>query len=528
MKHPLAILFVILSLAVTIWAQQTNERAANNPLDCAILLFSKDSSRFGLSDFLTRALFRSGRDSDAIEIARSNKVLFGGFEELSVLGLERLRTGDKVAAIKFANAAFDDYSAEVDGVSADRLFPLVDLMIELGKPEFALKIVEQQGEPEEKAKILVELAKAYFKYGDKDASLNVLETAITVFDSHDYRDMFDRADQFIKLGEKARALDLVSKIENDDVILSDKLNLDKVYCQLFFRFMELGDYKRAASNWEQIANNDDVSARLEFSSGMMRGRRFAEAERVLANVSQEELEQYQVGREVVKQYLELGKTASAERSAKVISVSNDDEDQQDAFLQIADHYIKLKENVAAAAILDLAFRRASKIVFEHEQGQNNGASPGTRKWIYLKNISTRYIQIGKIEQAYTAIAAIYSDHELARERFATGTARFARENAKRLSSTRINQIYVAALKAIGEMDSEYRVEIIVNQAEAAAIIGKPDKAADILSEMFANRSDRFPVEYALILAGEVFEKYHLQTNDSLRNSLTKIIEDAED
>src|SRR5690606_6209461 len=126
-------------------------------------------------------------------------------------------------------------------------------------------------------------------------------------------------------------------------MLEERLSLlegDDQYFDLFRRYYLLGLKTKAWSIFNKIADREDVHTRLKLSAVLIESKEAADAESILAKIRQPELQTSFVGREVVKQLLQLGKPERAETMADKISSDPDSYDQQVAYMQLADYYIK--------------------------------------------------------------------------------------------------------------------------------------------------------------------------------------------
>jgi len=516
MRKLLTILFALFAFASIAPSQTLRERAETNPLDCALYLVSIEELQ---SSNLAWSLYHVGRYEDLIAL----KNTFLGFKELSSFGLERLRSGDRRGALRFADAAIARYRADSDGWKASDYAGLVELLIGVGKFDDAEAIASSQEETDDRATILLEIAEAEIKFGDVAGATKALQRFSTDFEFDDEGTTFRHADVMIKLGVIDKAAELLRRLENK--LRNDPSNSNSSLISLIKRYYTIGHEKEAKAIWESISDLDDLLTQLDYVQTLIAVDKSTEALRMLEALNPTDLgDENLTGPKVAKAYVALGKTTLALRVAKTMSDDIDNYDQQEALMVVADQYIKGKNNKAAREVLDFTFQRAAKIVFEQEP--QDSTSSGIRKDHYLSEIIKRYQEIGDLDAALKAVMAINADHPDAKEKLALNIATFAQANVKKLSQAKVQSLMSKALKLTD--DGEYLdykgIQVRTLYAESLAQMGQREKAVDVISDLIQKYADDDTDENALLLPAEIFEKYHLPVTEHLRKSLIAVLE----
>ena len=526
MKTQVAIiaLFFFAGLAI---AQPDRDTAVGHPLDCAFYLLSKDSLEDGDGLSLTYVFFKAGRYDDALRASKFDDDFTSGGGGLLSFALERSNAGDLENARPFAEAGFKELRADPEAYLGSALTNVFKLLLDLSDSNRIAEVFELGGE-ERRFEMLVALAAAHSRLQKHTMVTQVLDEAMRLPDSSldletAPRSLLAASSMYRNAGSRDRsqaALDrLVRIVEKPDSGLD-------LYDQLFRHHYLVGNKTRAMKYWDRVQDNDDVSKRRFFSSVLIEAKESQKAEAILDGIKQPEFSRYPSGGDVVKQYLLLKRTAKAESVVDRITADPDNYDQQDGYMQIADHYIAGKNSRDARRILDKAFGEARKIEFVHLPQHSVGASPGSRKSIFLRDISERFQKLGDLSKALDALRALDDDHPYAEELLARDLAKFANDNARKLQKKQVFELMNEALAIARKVDAdEDEVQIMVHFAEALAKLRDRDGAADKLAELLESPNGMSNSGYALLLAGEVFEKYKLSASDRLRTALTAILDE---
>ena len=502
-------------------AQTLREKAETNPLDCAIYLATKNDLEGASGLSLTRILYQVGRFDDTITVGAFERM---SFKELSHLGLERLAAGDKISARKFADAAFNYYEADHSGWRASDFSGLIELLIATGRSADAQQIADAEEDTADQANHRLQIAEARFNLGDRQGSAKALER-ISLSDFDHSRDLFRLSDLYTKLGSRSQSLDVLTKIEAAVGLNDQDDDPDHIRLQLAKRYYSLGDEEKGKASWGFISDANEARYRIQLAEILAESGNRTTALKILDGIDPSELSQDWNGGAVVKQFLKLGRLDQAWKAAIATSAEFDDYTQQSAFMDVADHYIKAKNTKRASEVLDYAFQRARKVVFEHRAEDSVGASSGSRKATYLKEIAERYLRLDRLDRAYTVLIAIDADHWRAREHLAYNLAKFASASAKKLPLARIKELFAHAVKVIKEADEEIEEALIrLEFAEAYATIGENDVAIEIIAEQLERFADDYGEGHILVRSGEIFEKFKLKSNIRLRSSLVAILE----
>jgi len=300
---------------------------------------------------------------------------------------------------------------------------------------------------------------------------------------------------------------------------------DSIRLELIRRYFSIGGEKEAREIWKAVSDQNDLSNRLSYVEILIGNKKIIEALRMLEAMDPKLLgEAHPNGTRAVKAFITLGKTDSALRVAKKMSDDADDYDQQSALMVIVDQFIKQKSITAATEILSFAFRRTSPIVYEHHVEDSIGASSGSRKEHYLTEISKRYMALGDLDQALKVLIAIDADHPRAKENLALNIAEFAEENAKKLAPDKVQSLVARALKIIEDDDFDYSMTRVRTMCVGAlAGIGLKEQAVDMIADQVEKYADDEKEAEALIMFGEIFEKYKMTPSDHLQHVLTAIL-----
>jgi tetratricopeptide (TPR) repeat protein len=523
-RHNLFFLIVVVAyLAVPAAAQPDREKAVTHPLDCAYYLLTKDSLESTYSDSLTRTLFRVGRYDEGLAVSAVDDDLPSRWPGLISIGLDQAKAGDWEVARQIADSAFDNFLSE-DNLSFPDVAALAQLLAVTSRRGKIQKLIERS-EPGQRLALLRFVAGAYTAKGDRSSALWALDQVLVLpeeaIDNENDHYLIDIADLYSRNGQTSRAIQVLRRLwtavrEPDD----ERLNKP-----LYRRLYLYGLKPEALSVWKTVPDPDAIENRLFLSSVLIDNREHVRAETILKGVKKSELETYSYGRQVVKQWLRLSKPKVAENAADLMSDEADHYDQQNAYIQIADFYLASKSPASARTILDKAFAKARTIKFEHRAPDSIGASSGSRKNIYLREIRERWQKMGDLSKALETIRAIADPHPMAQEILVASLARFARNNSRKLPRKQVVDLLTEAVYITRADSDDVEVQIMADYAEALAKLRDRVGATDKLAELLEGRKGEYLEGYALLLSGEVFEKYKLPLTDRLRTALSAILDE---
>lgn len=532
MKKLSFLIAVFIFLAANIFAQDLRKKAEENPLDCAFYLLQKkeDLSEYELSP-LARVYFQFGKTEDlarAINLAEENDdkaVLFITYSR------EFLKVGKKAEANLFLTEAVKNLDKE-DYPDREFLKWIVQDLIEFDRSDEAVKIAEMFSDEFEQNDIILAVADKFLELRQIDK----LQKFIALpFFPHESENNFTHAKValiYAKLKQPEKARKILDELKQTAFFGETEMNAENNRRNILFPLLrihlELGETEKAFELWNQRGDQNDFYEIALFIADLIA---YGQKEKVLLLLAQMESNTKQFERDgykVVEIYLKIGDVEAALKAAKMMSDKNDNYWQQDSFMKLADRFIADGRNDKAEDILDFAFGRAKKIVFQHEAMQSNGASSGTRKRTYLSGIYHRLMKLKRFEKAFLVINKIGSNHWIANRFIRENLADFVRQQIKTLPRKRIEAILSQIQTTYTDKDDDDEVmESKLLAAEIYGQIGEKTKAVSLLTEILKNAEDSYPKENILIDVGKVFEQNKLKPDANLKKVLKKYIEDAE-
>jgi len=521
MKTIAIALISFISFVFTAHGQPLREKAAMDPIDCALYLNSKRELDLYDTSLVT-SLSRLGRYDDIL--ASTSKDL--NFKELAHLGLDRLRAGDKVSADKFASAAKHSYERDAYGWTSSDLAQYIELLVGLGKADEAFGIAEKQETLDDHFVLLLQIAEGSIRSTQLDLAKSAIRKIPPNFFFSDARDLIRQSDVFAALGDRSEQVRLLSRIGR--VLNSDQPNSLRDYLRLELarRYLSIGDETAARSLWESVSAQASPSDKLVYINALLKYGRVSQAEKMLDSIDPKNFGSYSNGTEVVRIFLSQNHPDKALEYATAISDGDDNFEQQSAFMALADYHISHKEFKGAEKILEIANSKASHIVYRHYAEDSIGASPGSRKAIYIDAIAKRYAALEKFDLAFSATEALDVDDPSAQRTFASAIARLARDNAKHLGLIRVKSLTEKAkMIAVKQDDDCVALEVSIDEADALAQLGQRGGATEIIAALLERSCGQYEESEALVRSGEIFEKYRLTANDHLRRVLSSIIAD---
>ena len=515
------LLLTLLIAASVAVAQPTREQATSNPLDCALYILTHRGLESWSEQRVARLLLDAGRFDDVLTAVRSKNASYRP-DTIADLALQAFKRGDRKASAELAREA---HERAKDSWSASEYIRVIPTLIATSQPDLAEELVDLPEEPRDKLAARIALIRAYLDFDDEASARKSLDRATELLENvSDGDGLADLADQCLRLKEQTLYTAVLDQLERQTRYSSEYGTYRRIY--LFRRYYLLGETKKAMSVWESFHKPDDISHTLIFAQTLIENGERARAEKILRSVGQEQLGQREAGRAVVELLIALGKLELAEHTADLISAEDDDYDQQESFLKLADHYLKSRDNKNARRVVEKAFRKARRIKFEHEDHNSIGASSGSRKTIYLREIAKRFEKMGDTQRAFEAISSLRDPHPYAVESLAVELADFAKRNAKSISLERLDKIAQSSLSLLDEENSiDYPgAQVRIHLAEAYALKGRAETSSDILGELIEGSLDE---DDALIPASELFEKYKLPLTERLKTGLVAILDDNE-
>ncbi len=523
MKKLSFLIAVFIFLATNIFAQDLRKKAEENPLDCALYLLSKDERKSEAKN-LAGVFFEVGRYDDALRTIEIEG--YGKIGWLVFYASKLSEQGNDAQAKVFLDKTMSLLLLEDTSVNSDDLVFLAPLLIKYGRNEEALSLFNLS-EDEYKPKTAIGISKAFLKTNQTENALKLLPAA---FEDAE----IDRKAEIIELYARLKQTEQAEKFLAD-FDFSTFLNEPFYHNRRFTLFplinanLALGHLNRAVELWQQYGENDDVYGWLKFIDALIEFGYREKADFYLTQIESNPAMLREEGSGIVESRLKFGDVEKTFRIAETMSDNDDNYEQQQALMIVADFYIAENKNDAALKVLDFAFERARKIIFQHEDMQSNGASSGTRKVIYLRSIYNRLMKLKQFKKAFTVFNAIGSDHWIAKEFVMESLFDFAKQQIKTLSRKEIEKILKQIQNSIPDRDDDYYpTKAKLFTAEIYALIGEKAKTVRLLTEGLNEGKQSCCYEFGFLLSvGKIFEQNKLKADANLRKVLKSFIEDAE-
>lgn len=497
--------------------------ARTNPLDCAIYLTSIDKDAID-EDRLADALFEVGRYSDFLQLAKQEENTYSRFSLLAAYGQKLLDAGNKRVAISLVQNAYEVLKNDEDWSHRDAKI-LLSAFIRLNKDAEVREMIDNQSDDEDKAILILVAAETYLKIGRKAEAikwLTMADAAQTAYKQIDY--LFIIADLYQKLGMNSEALSELKAIALRAEQETDLEIRNYIILQTIPVYVKLREWQIADKYWNEYGDHASFIEIFRYAAALSHSAKKEDATKYLLLLENDADGLRYSGRELVQFYIDNQQIEKAEGIAKLISTENDSYEQQMAFMSVADIYIRSGNRPKAIEILDHAFERARQIVYSHRTQDSIGASPGSRKGIFLREISKRFIEMRLYDQAVTVAIAIEADHHGARESLATNLVAFAKLRARALPKTQVPSLIARATELVKDSDY-YSLDIKVRSAEVYAILNERRKATDLLGEVILAGIDSCCYEDDFLIAsGQIFDRYKLQTTPNMQAALLAVIE----
>ncbi len=232
------------------------------------------------------------------------------------------------------------------------------------------------------------------------------------------------------------------------------------------------------------------------------------------------------GQNITQHYLHIGDIEMAKTVAKMMSKAPDNYSQQKSLILVADWYIKNSEISKALEILDFAYQKANKITYVHLGHDSIGASAGSRKEIYLRDIYQQLMKLKQYDKAYKVINSIGSEQDDAKEFLAEQLIDFASQQAGSLSRKQIENILIQAQKLVDENSDYFELRIKLLLADVYVKLGDNNKAIDLIAEALTMANESCCYQDDILLeAGKIFDSNNLKTNPKLKKALHLIIKE---
>jgi tetratricopeptide (TPR) repeat protein len=525
MKKAGFILSVVLLAVVSVFAQDFEKRATENPFECALFLISKGEIS-AYSDFFAQNLVKQGRYDEAIDLIKRGKIFSAENELMIKLGNKLTDDGKPEAADKFLSEALKNLREE--DAWDDNYAPLLAAgLIRRNRIAEANEVVLRQEGEADKAAVLTKIAEAYFNLGQRETAENYLNEAFALRDSFDdFDQVLDIIDLSVKYSSPPNAAEFLRLAEESVRSNGDETPSVRTRARLALYYFKINQKAKAFKIWNDFYDEEDADDSLSLTLTLLKNN---DTQNALALFNKTRLDADQsvsYGLTLVQIYLRLNDSKAAFRIAQAMSKNVDDYSQQAAFMMIADKFIEEKKANEALPVLDLAFRRAAEVGETHRDQDSIGASPLTRKIQYLRNIRDRYLKLNRFEQALGVLNPLKIRDDHYQYFYSETLIEYVGKQLKTLPRRKIDELLTKATNVF-DADEDYRQRFAAMKiAELYAQIGDKPKALEILTgalqrtlEESSNRED------FLMLASIVFEKYDLKADANLKKVLGRIIDE---
>lgn len=524
MKKLAFLIVIFIFLAGNIFAQDLRKKAETHPLDCALYLLSKDKNSV-VTDDLALVFFELERYDDALRAIDFDDNDYSRFLNLSTFGKQLFEKNKKAEANKFLTKAFSVLRDDEEWHSSRNMPLFVSTLVEMNRAAEAFEIIEHQDDDETKADIFLALGETYVKLEQKENAIKFLRQAFELrAASDDHYLPFAIAGSYIKLRENEEALTVLKQIEGD-ILQSGETHK---FIQLIPFFLQLGKLEKAELIWQTYGNLGEPYEIFSYSKFLIDNGKIEKARFYLAELQNKKEFLDEVGKDLVGIYLKLNDVETAVKIAKTMSDEDDNYWQQDSFIKIADKFIADGKNDAALEIVDFAFQRARKTGEEHPAGASTGASPLTRKIIYLRQIREKYFKLNRFEKGLSVVNSLKIRDGYFQRFYAESLVESVKLRIKTLPRKTIYKLLDDAQKIFDEDEDNERTRIELSVAEIYAQIGEKTKAVEILTKILEAQESYYRIDDMLLAAGKIFEQNKLKADSNLKKVLLDFIKDVEE
>ncbi|HMS39691.1 MAG TPA: hypothetical protein PKE69_05650 [Pyrinomonadaceae bacterium] len=534
MKKLSFLIAVFIFLAANIFAQDLRKKAEENPLFCALYLLQKEGDLNALElSRLTQVFFELPKSEDlfyAINLAEENDDKAALFITYS---REFLKIGKKTEANKFLTEAVKTLNKD-NHPDVFYLKWAVEDLFSIERSDEAVKIAEIFADEFDSNDITTAVAEEFVKRGQTEKLRQFIAQPFFPHESENNLTRAKIALIYAKLKQPEKARKILEEIKQTaffgETVTDENNNRREILFPILRVHLALGEIDKAFEVWNVRGDQDDFYENRLFIDDLIAYGQMDKVSLLLAQMQSNTEKFARDGYIVVEIYLKIGDVESALSAAKNMSDKDDNYWQQDSFMKLADRFIADGNTNYAESILDVAFGRANKIIFQHNAMDSVGASTGSRKMIYLGNIYQRLMKLRRFDKAFAVINSIGSDHWKAKEFIVEKLADFVSQQIKALPRKKINAI-LNKIQNIYDKEDEGDYDYSNTKLLVAGIyaeMGEKTKAVELIAKVLeeAKESCCYEDDF-LIAAGKVFEQKKLKANANLKKVLKKYIEDAE-
>lgn len=534
----IVIFTLILLCKSTVFSQNLlRQKAEENPLSTVLYLLSttekdsKEEEKACLATSFARAE-RFNEIENAAKMIEEGSYVDGNFVALAndLITIGKAEEASKLISFLITRASDDEYLLQ-------KLFkPLILLKRDNDAAQIIAKFSDS-----EKIDGAFELAKVYLELGQAAKALDVINGVTNLVEQSEYdEDKADLGFYYAKLGKEAESLRFLQKAMKNLVWKSGKPEYTegRILHRVVETYRVLGKINEAnellvkqgeSAIFEELENLIEIAG--DYLAKGNNEKAFELIDQSLNRLNLKEYgDSFDLGK-IIELYLKLGETGKAEKIAR--SLTGNDYIQQLKLLNIADLYIKNKNNSKASEILNFALEQTKKIDTSEEESGRLWTSGKWKQAQYQSQIALRFIDMKADKKALELISNLKKPYLRA-----LILTEFISVNKNRIPSAKLNFYLEEALsllrqKKVDIFDSK-RFDVYAIAARSFAEIGEKEKSNDIFAEtlstlskeMIENGSDS-GLLFAMCNIGVEFDKSKIKPNEKLRDSLRQIIKSWE-
>ena len=529
MRKAWILVALLIFTAASVRAADWRKRAEESPLDCAFYTLLQDDGRRRTDvESVAQGYFELGRYADvfaAIGLLKDQDDQAALFNVFSTL---LLTENKKSEANRFLTEAVKRLSVK-DYPDERVLVQIVENLIELDRADEAMNIARTFAGELEDNDVSLAIAAKLIKIGQTEKARVFVARPFFRHASESLEARAKAALIYAKLKQADRAREMLEELKQTAFSGANEMEIGnrrrRVLPVLIDVHLELGEIEKAFELWNRHGDREDFYEFARFADDLVLYGQTEKALPLLVEMRADKEQMSRDGSSIVKSYLKIGDVETAVVVAKSISGDDDNSAQQSAFMALADYFVAGGRTDAALDMLDFAFRRAAKIVFAHEPMQSIGASAGSLKIIYLRNIFERLLKLRRFEKAFEVINATGSDHWMAKEFIVESLHAFIKPQIKTLPRKQIDALLRRIQTTFTAADEYYGINAKLLAADVYAQLGEKRKAVELLARVLEEGRESCCYEdHFLIAAGIVFERNRLKADANIRKALLEFLE----
>jgi hypothetical protein len=512
-------------VSLSVFSQNLQKKAEENPLDCSFYLLSKtakdDEESRKVS--LARAFYEVGRYTEiqnTLDLIENESYVE---KEFIFFASQMIKDGKRKEALRFTN-----YLAKRFNEDSYNLKELPKFFILLNEENKADEVLEKLDESE-KLQTLFETASVYLSKDNKEKALITVNEIIAVYSTEFDDKKKAQIGLFLaKLGKSEESFGYLSDSLKDVIWTTGIAEFDHavIIDDVFSGYLELGKYDAAYEMLQKQGKTEDTRSLLEIAKSYLKkgnnqkGKEFIEKSRILLT-GNDYSDSFSLG-EIVEIYLDLGEDIKAVEVAK--SISGNEYMRQKRLKLIFDHEFKKGNTNLASELLLFEYQQAKKIKSDEPESGLLSSSPKKEKAEYFADVASDFIKLKNFEAALKIINQIEKPYLRAEM-----LAKFTSEKNK-ISRDRKSLIYLnEALNILRTKDDELfdsdKNKVFAKIARAFAEIGFEQKSKEVFAEALS--SSDYETLRMLANVGVEFQKSNIIADEKIKKSLRQAIKNYE-